>query len=199
MSMHHSLFYNTTHRTPNVTGPKGAKIETINNVAWTISHRLIQSTGSLNWNHIGNYYDYGNKEINNGVLHMHHAVDKAPPSIFTDGNKIVAVNSNTSRGLTPVIELNTDNRKSHRYFQNAQGHIIGEQLKSNYFTNTQHPLLGNPIPVQSAEAAFQSVKSDVGCNARLNADGSVSDNKDVLDTKYTRSFRYCSHTKRARL
>lgn len=184
MSFHHSLFYNTTHRTPNVSGFNGAKIETINNVVWTISHRLIQSNGNLQWNHIGNYYDYGIKPINNGVLHMHSAIDKNPPKIYTYGNKIVAINSNSSRGLTPVSELNSDNKKAHRYFQNAQGHVIGEQLRLNYFTDSRHPLLGNPIPIQSADNAFLSVQNDVGCNARLNEDGSVSDNKDVLDTRW---------------
>ncbi len=184
LSLHHSIFYNTTHRTPNIAGYNGAKIETINNVVWTIEHRMIQSSGNLDWNHIGNYYDFGNTELNNGVLNMHHAIDRTPPKIYSYGNKIVAVNSNTSRGLTSVSELNADNKKFHRYFRNAQGHVIGEQLNSNYFTNKQHPLLGKPIPVQSAEAAFSSVKNDVGCNARLNDDGSISDNKDVLDSKW---------------
>src|SRR5690606_36413762 len=111
-------------------------------------------------------------------------IDHDPPQIYTNGNKIVAVNTNAQNGFTSVADLNADNKKSHRYFQNASGHSIGDQLNSNYFTNKQHPLLGNPIPIKTADDAFLSVKNNVGCNARLNADGTVSDNKDVLDSKW---------------
>ncbi|WP_458626669.1 Ig-like domain-containing protein [Winogradskyella sp. PC D3.3] len=180
MSFHHSLFYNITHRTPNIAGYNGAKIETINNVVWTIDNRLIRTDGNPEWNHINNYYDFGNTPVSDGRLNMQTSIDSDPPSIYTNGNKIVSVN--TINPLTyNVAQLNADNKLMHRYFLVGEGHLIGELLNSNYFTDTQHPLLGAPIPVQSADEAFDSVKSDVGCNSRLNADGSVSDNKDVLD------------------
>jgi hypothetical protein len=184
LSFHHNLFYNITHRTPNVTGFNGSssKIETINNVAWTIENRLIQSSGNMNWNHINNYYDYGYRPINDGRLHMQHSIDATPPQIYTNGNKIVAVNSDTQNGFDyTVAQINANNKLGHKYFQNAEGHLIGDELPASYFTDTQHPLLGYPIPIQSADEAFASVKADVGCNARLNADGTVSDNTDVVD------------------
>lgn len=183
MSLNNCLFYNITHRTPNVAGFQGtsSKIETINNVVWTIANRLTRTDGNPSWNHIGNYYDYGTTPIYDGRLQMSTETDALPPSFYTSGNKYVAINTGSPLTST-VSEMNANNKLAHKYFQPSNGHAIGDQVNSNYFTDTQHPLLGSPTTILTADQAFASIKEDVGCNARLNADGSVSDNKDVLDS-----------------
>ena len=123
MSFHHSLFYNITHRTPNIAGYNGAKIETINNVVWTIDNRLIRTDGNPQWNHINNYYDFGYTPVSDGRLNMQTSIDSDPPSIYTNGNKIVSIN--TINPLTyDVTQLNEDNKLMHRYFLVNEGHLI---------------------------------------------------------------------------
>ncbi len=181
LSFNHNLFYNITHRTPNSYGyGPNARVEIINNVVWTIGWRLIRANGDQKLNHIGNYYDFGTNPIQDTKLNLFAWESNIMPEIYTSGNKIVA--QNTGSPLTySVSEMNTDNTKMWKFFLDAGGYEAGDQLPSNYFTDTQHPLLGAATPIFSADEAFNNVLADVGCNKRLNADGTVSSNVDELD------------------
>jgi uncharacterized protein YjdB/predicted transcriptional regulator len=180
-----NMFYNNRYRFPNVIGE--GNIESVNNVMYNINGRLTNSTGTLSFMHIGNYYDYGiGQGIHNRALNVH---SQGPvPQIYTSGNKIVNawVNENQG-GLTgTVADLNANNKLMWRYFV---GNDYGIQLPANHFTNTRTILSGEPFTIVSAEDAFENAKADIGCNARLNGDGTVSDNTDVEDLEWLTAIR----------
>jgi uncharacterized protein YjdB len=177
-----NLFYNQRHRTPNISGD-GGRADVINNVVWNVQNRLIQLKGSVTLNHIGNYYDYNNNEANDYRMQMFSTSDGNLPVIYTDDNKYVSINTdeNTTPLESTIAEINTDNTLAWKYFWEPN---TGDQLPSNHFTATQHTLNGEPFIILSPDSAFADVKNNVGCNARLNADGSVSGNLDALDTEW---------------
>jgi len=181
ISIHHNLYYNLKHRFPNISGDN-ANFEVINNVSWSISNRLIRGNGSFNLNHIGNYNDYGRTPIKDTRLNMY-AYSGSAPSIYTQDNLIIATSS--MEPLTnSVAELNSNNSLSWKFFLDNGNISSGDQLFQDYFTSERHPMLGYPINIQSPEDAFNSVKSDVGCNKRLTAGGEVVSNLDELDSKW---------------
>ena len=182
-----NLFFNISHRFPNVSGAN-INVDVINNVVWDVGNRLVRVNGAgQNLNHIGNYYHFNDTAILNSRVHMF-SYNNGYPNIYTSGNKIVA--SITSSPLTSTVsEMNADNKLSWKHFINGTSTPYGirnkgDQLESDYFVNTQHPILGREIQILSADDAFINVSEDVGANKRLNADGSVSDGKDVEDTTY---------------
>lgn len=177
ISILNNLFYNTSYRFPNIAGD-GSYIDVINNVAWNAANRLIRANGSFNLNHIGNYYNYGSNAVENRYLNLF-AYGRTP-SIFTVNNKIVA--SNVKSGLSnSVSQMNSDNKLSWKFFLDGGGHSYGDQLPSSYFTSSQFALRGMAFSTLTGDEALINVRNNVGCNARLNADGSVSDNTDSLD------------------
>lgn len=173
-----NLFYNSGYRFPNLSSSGIGQFDVINNVAWNVSARLIRGNGAFNLNHIGNYYNYGTFPIRDNRTHLfaHGTI----PKIYNMNNKIVA--QSTSSPLTHTVdEMNNDGNKSWGFFQDGGGFTYGDRLPNNYFTSSQHPLLGKVFSPLTAEEALLDVMNNVGCNARLNADGSVSENLDVLD------------------
>ena len=179
ISFLNNLFYNTGYRFPNVIGE--GNIDVINNVIWNVGGRLTNSTGTLTLNHIGNYYNYGTGTIFDKALNLH---SEGPvPNIYTTGNKIIAPNVNIGQGgiTSSVLEMNTDNTLMWKYFV---GSNYGTQLPTNHFTNVQTFLSGRTPVIVDAETALANALDDIGCNARLNADGSISPNFDVLDEEW---------------
>jgi uncharacterized protein YjdB len=172
-----NAFYNTGYRVPNVTGT--GQFDVINNVTWTVSNRLMRGNESMDLNHIGNYYDYGNRGIAPKRTNLWRLVGgDAEPSIYNSDNKFIVV----SGGMNPsVTDMNANNDLMWGQFQDGEGGLYGDRLPSSYFANNQFPLLGEPFAILTADEAFANVIADVGCNTRLNADGSSSDNLDVLD------------------
>ena len=179
-----NLFYNQRHRTPNISGD-GGRADVINNVVWNVQNRLIQLKGSVTLNHIGNYYDYNNNAVSDNRMQMFSTSDENLPVIYTDDNKYVAINTSTPL-TSSIAEINADNTLAWKYFWEP---YTGDQLPSNHFTATQDTLNGEPFTILSPDSAFADVKNNVGCNARLNADGSVSGNLDVLDTEWLDSIK----------
>jgi len=192
-----NLFYNNSHRFPNTSGDN-ANIEVINNVVWGVGSRLIRVNGSgQNLNHINNYYHYNNRGINDDRINAF-SYENGYPNIYTNGNKIVAPVATTPLSST-ISQMNTDNTLSWKHFINGtstpQGiRNKGDQLESEYFTNSQHPLLGNPLTILTADNAFNEVRENVGCNARLNADGSVDLNLDIEDADYLNQINIGNYT-----
>lgn len=178
-----NLFYNSGYRFPNVSGDNG-RIDVINNVVWNSMGRLIRGNGSFDLNHIGNYYHFNNFVLKNTSLNVF--AFGTIPQIFSDRNKIVAPNAskNIAQLTNTVLEMNADNKLSWKFFQDGGGHLYGDQLPNNYFTNKQHPLLGRNIKILTADESLIEINNSVGCDARLNADGSVSHNKDIMDAAW---------------
>lgn len=187
VSVLRNLYYNQTHRYPNIAN-FGGSIEVINNVSWTAGNRLVRGDGNGRLNHLGNYNDYGVRGITNTRMNMHTYDSEIVPSIYTAGNLIVAENTGSPLEAS-IAELNADNRRSWRVFQDSEGLSRGDALPGSYFADRRHPLLGVETTVLSAEDAFREVSSDVGANARLTADGSVVSNSDVLDTAWLQNVR----------
>ncbi len=184
-----NAFYNVSHRVPNISGDKG-RIDVINNIVWYVKNRLMQPNGSMVLNHIGNYYNYNNTPVTDYMFHNFGA-NTGVPKIFTNGNKYVAIN--TEKPLSNSIsQVNSNNELAFKYFV---GKNYGDQIPSEYFTNNQHVLNGEPFKVLSADQALIDVSNNVGCNSRLNADGSVSDNLDTLDTEWLNNIKNGVYTK----
>lgn len=195
ISVLRNLFYNQSHRYPNVPNHDG-DIEVINNVSWTAGSRLIRGEGDGRLNHIGNYNDYGTRAITDRRMNMYHYRSAAPPSIYTSGNRIVAINMNPPI-TSSLEELSADNRRMWRVFQPSEGFEIGDPLPAAYFTDVQHDLLGSPTAILSADEALVDVRENVGANARLSADGSVVENLDVLDSEWLGNVRSGTYVARA--
>lgn len=192
-----NLFYNNSHRFPNTSGDN-ANIEVINNVVWGVGSRLIRVNGNgQNLNHIGNYYHYNNRGINDDRINAF-SYENGYPNIYTNGNKIVAPIVTTPLSST-ISQMNTDNTLSWKHFIDGTSTPLGvrnkgDQLEAEYFNNSQHPLLGNPITILTADNAFNDVRENVGCNARLNADGTLDLNLDIEDADYLNQINLGNYT-----
>ncbi|WP_198151514.1 hypothetical protein, partial [Formosa algae] len=193
ISVINNMYYNASHRFPNIAGDNG-DFEVINNVIWTVKNRLIRGNGNFKLNHINNYYDYGIRPLQDTRMQCFGYEDGITPEIYTSGNKYVAVNSQSP--TYNVSELNADNKYAWKFFLDGGGYARGEQLPDNYFSKSQFGLFGAQMKVQTADAAFNDVKTDVGCNARLNADGSKSSNLDELDTEWLTNVQNGIYTER---
>ena len=175
----YNMFYNSGYRFPNVAGGDGvARFDVINNISWNVKTRLIRGNGSFNLNHIGNYYEYGTRGITDSRTNLFRHGDI--PQIYNRDNKIVAQFSNTPLTYT-VSEMNEDNNKSWGFFQDGGGYEYGNRLPEEYFTDQQYDFLGPNFVPFTADEALVNVTANVGCNARLNADGSINENLDELD------------------
>ncbi|WP_051209956.1 Ig-like domain-containing protein [Gelidibacter mesophilus] len=186
-----NAFYNISHRVPNISGDNG-RIDVINNIVWYVKHRLMQANGSIVLNHLGNYYNYNDTPATNYMFHNFGSNTNVLPKIYTNGNTYVA--KNTLRPISNSIsQINSNNSLAFKYFV---GKNYGDQLPTSYFTNRQHVLNGEPFKVLSGDEAYIDVKNNVGCNARLNEDGSVSDNLDVLDVEWLNNIKNGIHSKK---
>lgn len=187
ISFNYNLFYNNSHRFPNSSGDN-ANIEVINNVVWNVNSRLVRVNGNgQNLNHIGNYYHFNTRGITDDRLHMY-AYETGYPNIYTSGNKIEGTSPSSPLTYT-LAEMNADNTLAWKHFQDGtstpQGpRDKGDQLEADYFTGTQHDLLGRAVTILDVDVAKSNVLTDVGCNARLNGNGTVSTNFDVEDADY---------------
>lgn len=196
LSFSNNLFYNNTHRLPNISIPtNGARIETINNVGWNVLYRMTVSAnkyGGMKWNNINNYFNFGTNSFNMTKTNPHINNDAVSSEIYTNGNKIVASVLVDSYGVVDLPALNADNKLTHTYFYDdvPNGHAKGQQIPLSNFVDTMHPILGpNPISLKTADEALTYLSSNAGCNARLNADGSVSTNQDTLDAESLSNVR----------
>lgn len=187
-----NLWYNISHRFPNTAGDN-ANIEVINNAVWGVSARLVRGNGNgLTLNHQGNYYDYGTRGINDDRVCMY-AYETGYPSIYSVNNKLVASSISTPLAST-LSEMNVDNTLMWKHFIDGtttpQGtRDKGDQLETEYFTNTEPSSLGESFNISTADEALEYIKKNVGCNARLNGDGTVSSNLDTLDTQWLNNVK----------
>jgi hypothetical protein len=178
-TMAFNLFYNSRYRFPNVVGQETSYFDVINNVIWGVGSRLIRGNEGFNLNHIGNYIDYGLGINLNNRMNSFAAYDTKIPQIYTVNNKYLGKNEG---GDYTYSQINTDNKLAWKWFTTSDLKVEGELLPNTHFTDTQHALRGESFNILTPDNALNTIKNDVGCNNRLNADGSVSNNLDVEDT-----------------
>lgn len=184
IAVHHNLYYNESHRFPNVAGGSTSNFQISNNIVWTLEDRLTRGNGESNINFEGNYYNYGTRPLIDTRTHLWTGIDGTPPTLYLDGNTIVAANTSTPLTWT-ASEMNTDNDRMFGYFLDYNGNSAGDRLPSGYFTSTKNSYGWTyDVTVQTSSAAFDDVVADVGTNKRINGDGSVSDNTDALDSAW---------------
>ena len=174
-----NMFYNSGYRFPNIASTAGGRFDIVNNVTWNIATRVIRGEGAFKLNHIGNYYNYGTGSIGKKRTNLfrHGTI----PEIYNNGDKYVGSLYGPDPAPYDADEMTADGDKSWGFFQDGGGYLYGDRLPSNYFVSTQHTLLGTAFTPLTADEALTDVTNNVGCNARLNADGSVNDNLDTLD------------------
>ncbi|MFV9551025.1 Ig-like domain-containing protein [Algibacter sp. PT7-4] len=173
-SFHQNLIEHM-HRTPNTAGD--GDFELVNNVIYNWQIRLSSVYNSGRINHINNYYKAGS------------ASEAAPPNINGHYfNKIGGVNGsgfdskvytegNIYEGFTAA---NEDNWNAWYYFSSNQ---LADE--SRFRANSPYSFSQEfPLSPDNANEAFQNVLADVGANASLNADGSVTKWLDSNDTLY---------------
>jgi hypothetical protein len=169
-----NLFYNVSHRTPN-SGSDG-RVDHINNVTHNWLSRLSYVNGDIKLNQINNYYSMGGRsDIKINSRHMINVLErKFDYEIYTSGNII-------DKGM--FTDPNADNRRLWAYFDlGKQRDLAGPE----HFVSEQHPLVGIPVPIKTANEVYSEIVNnpDVGANATINDDGSVSRNEDANDKEY---------------
>ncbi len=166
LSFHNNLYYNITHRFPNVN--TNGRADVVNNVIFNWKYRLTSAQGDFELNHINNYYSKGCVNNIDGIVNKLDLV--GTPQIYTAGNYVT----------DDLTDPDADNLFLWERFNTSDFSTISTQYQSN----TPFNLLGNPLNIRSAVDAFDYVTTNVGANAYLNANGNSIANSDSLDVMY---------------
>lgn len=168
LSFHTSLFFNISHRTPNVSS--NGRADVINNVIQDWQYRLTRTIGSVQLNHMNNYYAMGDKS---SIMNSENAaVERGNPRIYTSGNFV-------DKGI--LTDSKADNWFLWKEFDSG---IMDTPLSREYQVTSQYPLLGAPLPVLSAVEAYYSVIRDVGCNKYIGDNLRIENGSDSIDLEY---------------
>lgn len=168
LSFHSSLFFNISHRTPNVSS--NGRVDVINNVIQDWQYRLTRTIGAVQLNLMNNYYAMGDKNsIGNSV---NAAVENGNPRIYTHGNYV-------DKGV--LTDPNADNWFLWKEFDLG---VMDTPLSTQYEVNSQYPLLGAELPVLSAVDAYFDVIGNVGCNRYIANNLEVMNGSDSIDREY---------------
>ncbi|WP_400073593.1 Ig-like domain-containing protein [Zobellia russellii] len=183
MSLLNNVFVNSGYRFPNVCATNA---ESINNVVhnWDRNLNVFPCRqGSARFNEINNYYQRGNKSKNvlGSSVHGAHWLDlrfEQDAMAYTNGNVI-----------NGVLNAGDDNWRMYRMrFDVNSGPHAGlkqwDQAPYDFKADNPFKLLGNPVPLKTAEEALEVGKNSAGCSQRLNADGSISSNYDSIDETF---------------
>jgi len=193
-SCHSNIWYNISHRVPN-NGLNG-RTDNINNFIHNWRFRLSYINGDNRYNHVNNYHSTGSiTELVNifgaaRVINQLNTTSSAYPNPITGGPdqwestpydyEIYSNGNIIDKGLHGIED---DNKLLFGEFDlGNQNHLAPDYV----FTNTQHSLLGAPLPVKTAEEINIEVRTNpnAGANASLNADGSFTKNWDNIDDEY---------------
>lgn len=173
-SLLNCLYWNISHRIPNAAS--NGRVDIVNNVTQNWQYRLSYVTGDIELNHINNYYAMGERSrLSDGSQ-----IQLNPLESFND-NKIYTAGNIIDKGM--FTDPNADNKALWVEFE------LGQQTKyapSSEFVNSQYSLVGAPVEIKTAEEAYREVVNnpDVGANASLNGDGTVTYFTDPNDTDY---------------
>lgn len=179
-SMHQNLFFNVSHRFPNVSS--NGRMDIINNVVYDWSARMSNFFGDAEVNYINNYFGLG---------------QRSPFSVEEDGstknlNMVAYDNVDDelqifARGTYIDNDVFTDPEADNRalfYHWSPPDYRQNERASLSNFTDVQHALLGSPIPILSATDNFEDVVSDVGANAYTDDNGVPQRESDAVDSDY---------------
>ncbi|MEO5789187.1 T9SS type A sorting domain-containing protein [Gelidibacter sp.] len=197
ISMIGNVFYNITHRFPNLRGD--LRFDIINNYIHNAKWRLIRGVGGYKLNQLGNFYDYGNSKetlVWDSTMNMHTCSNGGSnPLIYAKGNNITGVQvlSYANPVTSSIKEVNSENSLSWKYYSNNSycGYgkkNKGDQLEKIFFKTTQYSLNGKASIIHKATDLKNIIVPNVGASKRLNADGSISDSNDVLDSQWKKNI-----------
>ncbi|TDQ31175.1 hypothetical protein CLV82_1877 [Zeaxanthinibacter enoshimensis] len=179
-SMHNCLFYNISHRFPNVNS--NGRVDVINNVVYNWNYRLIRTQGSVQLNHLNNFYlRQKNNAYTNQLNKVDYSYGGTKPQIYTAGNII---------GLGIFEDPKADNWElwstfnSWSYGGKSYRSDTPEPAPADFRAPNSYSLLGSPLPIKPAVEAYNNIVNDVGANKRLNEHGEVVIDQDVLDANY---------------
>ena len=170
-----NLFYNVSHRLPNV-GSNG-RVDVINNVIQNWSYRMSMVTGNTpQLNHINNYYCMGGRS----ALKSWSQIQLNQVNSFND-NQIYTAGNIIDKDM--FTDPKADNRALWVEFNAGKQEVYAP---ASEFVSTQYPLVGVPLPIRTAEEVYNEIitNPDVGANATLNANGAVDSNSDANDKEY---------------
>jgi hypothetical protein len=186
ISLHGNLWYNISHRHPNMGAPR---IDLINNMVHNWYTRLSvmgHFLEDMKVNQINNYYQRG--AVSKDVLDSPYVnwvdVRIGTPddfvSIYTSGNVIDG-----------VMSANDDSWEKGFYkyrFDISSGTYAGskqwDNASTNFQANTPFPYLGAALTTMTAEQVRTSVPDNAGACKTLDGSGNVIVNRDAVDEHY---------------
>lgn len=180
LSFHHNVYYNVTHRHPNV--HTFGRADVYNNLIFNWKFRWSVVIGDVQLNHLNNYYSQGCVDSPNGGNSFMKVFYNTGyiPEIFSAGNLVMP---------TFLTDPSADNWVLWNWRVDVEagpytGAVANTQLTYDYKLTTGFPLLGPPTVLDTAQGAFDDLIQDVGANRRLDASGAVIADVDALDTLY---------------
>ncbi|WP_190808464.1 hypothetical protein [Flagellimonas sp. S3867] len=191
ISVINNLWYNITHRFPNVVGD--GRFEVVNNVVWGWVHRTLSTSGSFELNHLNNWHYFSTQ---NGFRDMYNM----GPKYSVNEGKISEINSE-GNVYEPGIytDVSADNFEDTWSIHLTDDAALkrDDPLPAKFKGQSRFDLLGGaPVPLLSASETYDNVSGNVGANVRLDAGGNVVDNKDILDANYLNNVQTLTYVNR---
>lgn len=164
-TLHHNLILHGQERNPKINCDEPAKVDFTNNVIYNWKDAGTQLHNGGDYDVINNFYKAGNQSTNPGRREIYHV------TLFRARTYIVGnVGPSDPTGLanwgSGMIRL-------------PNGTIL--DTDSPNFAAGRVAIPPNPPPLQTAQAAYDSVLADVGANRQLNADGTWCLARDSVD------------------
>lgn len=179
ISLHQNLYYNISKRFSNMSTDN--RLDIINNVVYNWSSLLSRFQYAPDVNLVNNYFA-------TGLLNFTVTEDGSskPLESMADENagmQIYAAGNYIDKDI--FTDPLADNRVLFYRWTPTDGYAQNEQVSDlSSFTETQHELIGDSLPVQSAMDAYADVTTDVGANAYLDDNGDPQRASDSVDTDY---------------
>lgn len=183
VSYHHNLFAHTGHRNPRIAShlpaDSGILSQIINNVVYNWQNRVGETKGAARTDFYGNYWRLGPMS-NESHVYLHEHVDDGDllpdPSLYFDQNIVDTTFPDPSLDNWSLITFSSD----------GHGYSSGDTLPDSWRRDLPHSgaeAPSYPVTLDDPLGAYTSivVDRDVGCNARLNEDGNLVPNIDVVD------------------
>lgn len=165
LSFHSNVFYNISHRFPNIN--TNGRADIINNIVFNWKYRLTSASANIQLNHVNNYYIKGCIKGIDGLVNK--LMKNGNAKIYTAGNII----------SEELIDDRKDNLFIWEYYNSNNTTIADIHQAKKPFD-----LLGFPISVKPAKLNFKYLLKNVGVNRRIDEFGNIINNLDELDDLY---------------
>ena len=197
MSYIGNLNYNISHRFPNVAGQ--VDVEAVNNVIYNWKERLPRLVNArfdnITFNQLNNYYYWGEVIAGGSYPYPNKKLDVIMNKVYPSSNDFYVHSSgNIVRGISPntlADDINENNELSWSVLESItdkdgvawQRH---DKVPHSFFSENPFDLHGAPLPLVSAEEAFDLMKKEgsAGNSAYLDHNGVRHFYRDELDTRY---------------